>query len=212
MSLVLDGVIARAGFSQNVSLTVEAGETVGIVGRNGAGKSTLLHTVAGLCPLGSGSLSFDGAVWDAPGKGTFVVPERRGCAVVFQDLRLFPHMTCLDNVAFALRCAGVPRAEAKVTARVQLDKVGAAEVADRRASEVSGGQAQRVALARALALAPDVLLLDEPLSAIDAPSRDAMRQLLADVLSAFEGVALVVSHAASEVEALSTRHFSLTDA
>lgn len=205
MSLVLDGVIARAGFSQNVSLTIEAGETVGIVGRNGAGKSTLLHTVAGLCPLGSGSLSFDGAVWDAPGQGTFVVPERRGCAVVFQDLRLFPHMTCLDNVAFALQCAGVPRGEAREAAAARMESFGIASLVSRRASDVSGGEAQRVALARSVVMVPKVLLLDEPLSAVDAGARRELREFVRHLLSDYRGICLYVTHSPDDLEGIVDR-------
>ena len=205
MSLVLDGVISRAGFSQNVSLTVEAGETVGIVGRNGAGKSTLLHTVAGLCPLESGSLSFDGAVWDSPGQGIFVVPERRGCAVVFQDLRLFPHMTCLDNVAFSLRCSGLHRDEARELAATQMEKLGIASLVSRRASDLSGGEAQRVALARSIVMVPKVLLLDEPLTAVDAGARQELRGFVRHLLSDYRGVCLYVTHSPDDLEGVVDR-------
>ncbi len=205
MSLVVDGVIGRDMFSHRVSLRVEPGETIGIVGRNGSGKSTLLHTVAGLCELRSGSLSMGGRVWDAPADRKFVVAEQRECAVVFQDLRLFPHMTCLENVAFGLRCSGTGRSEATELATAQLENVGAKSVMHRKPSAISGGQAQRVALARALVMRPQVLLLDEPLSAIDAGSRLELRDLVGEVLAGFPGVCLYVSHAEDDLRGVVSR-------
>lgn len=208
MSLVIDGTIGRDGFSRAVSLEVSNGTTLGIVGRNGSGKSTLLHTIAGLCPLRSGSMLFDGTVWDDAANNAFVVPERRGCSVVFQDIRLFPHMTCLQNVMFGLLSGGTGRNDAREQAMSMLQELGADAVADSRASMVSGGQAQRVALARALVRRPGVLLLDEPLSAIDADSRDDLRRLLGRVLSGFDGVAVVVSHHGEDLASLAD---SVTD-
>ena len=107
MSLVVNGSIGQGGFSLSVDLRVEPGETLGLVGRNGSGKSTLLHTVAGLRAMRSGTVVIDGTVWDSHTDRRFVQPEDRQCAVVFQDIRLFPRMTCLDNVAFGPRLHGV---------------------------------------------------------------------------------------------------------
>ena len=205
MSLVVNGAIGRDDFSLRVNLRIDAGETVGVVGRNGSGKSTLLHTVAGLIPLREGTISVDDVEWDSPAGRRFVLPEDRRCAVVFQDLRLFPHMTCLDNVAFGPRSQGAGRDEARDRARTQLSKVGAGELVDRRASGLSGGQAQRVALARALVLEPRVLLLDEPLSAVDAASRPVLRDLIGETLESFTGMAVVVSHDEDDVGALASR-------
>ena len=205
MSLVVNGTIGRDDFSLRVNLRIDAGETVGVVGRNGSGKSTLLHTVAGLIPLREGTISVDDVEWDSPAGRRFVLPEDRRCAVVFQDLRLFPHMTCLDNVAFGPRSQGAGRDEARDRARTQLSKVGAGELVDRRASGLSGGQAQRVALARALVLEPRVLLLDEPLSAVDAASRPVLRDLIGETLESFTGMAVVVSHDEDDVGVLASR-------
>lgn len=205
MSLVVNGAIGRDDFSLRVNLRIDAGETVGVVGRNGSGKSTLLHTVAGLIPLREGTISVDDVEWDSPAGRRFVLPEDRRCAVVFQDLRLFPHMTCLDNVAFGPRSQGAGRDEARDRARTQLSKVGAGELVDRRASGLSGGQAQRVALARALVLEPRVLLLDEPLSAVDAASRPVLRDLIGETLESFTGMAVVVSHDEDDVGVLASR-------
>lgn len=202
MSLVVNGTIGRDDFFLHVNLRIDAGETVGVVGRNGCGKSTLLHTVAGLIPLREGTISVDDVEWDSPARRRFVLPEDRRCAVVFQDLRLFPHMNCLDNVAFGLRSQGAGRDEARDRARTQLLKVGAGDLVDRRASGLSGGQAQRVALARALVLEPRVLLLDEPLSAVDAQSRPVLRDLIGETLESFTGMAAVVSHFEDDVEVL----------
>lgn len=202
MSLVVDATIVRGEFSLSVNLHVDAGETLGLVGRNGAGKSTLIQALAGLIPVKSGSISLGDDVWDSPARGCFVQPEDRRCAVMFQDIRLFPHMTCLDNVVFGLRSDGVRREEARDRAREQLTKVGAGELIERRASGLSGGQAQRVALARALVLEPRVLLLDEPLSAVDAASRPMLRDLVGETLESFKGAAIVVSHDEADIGVL----------
>lgn len=211
MSLVINAEIGRDDFSLSIDLQINHGETLGLVGRNGAGKSTLIHTLAGLIPVKSGLISLDDEMWDSPAQRLFVQPEDRRCAVVFQDIRLFPHMTCLDNVAFGLRSDGVRRDDARELARAQLASVGADSLVDRLASGLSGGQAQRVALARALVLEPRVLLLDEPLSAVDAASRPALRELLAQTLAPFDGVAMFVSHDEADIRALTGVIHRLTD-
>ncbi len=202
MSLVMHGTVGRNDFSLEVALDVANGTTLGIVGRNGSGKSTLLHTIAGLCPLRSGSLALDGNVWDDSTDRGFVVPELRGCSLVFQDMRLFPHMTCLQNVMFGPVSNGVSRSAARGLAMSTLRDFGVDNVAQSRAGSISGGQAQRVALCRALVRRPAVLLLDEPLSAIDADSRGELRELLQQVLSGFGGIAVVVSHHEVDLDTL----------
>lgn len=208
-TLNINGVIGRPGFSVPIALEALAGTTVGITGRNGAGKSTLLHTIAGLQPLQSGELVWDNVTWDAPRDGIFVRPENRLCGVVFQDVRLFPHMTALQNIMFGLRAHGVSKQEATQRASDWLQRVGVPGVADQRASTLSGGQAQRVALARALVVQPRVLLMDEPLSAIDEESRDSLLTLMASVLDGFTGVAIIVSHHREDLDSLTQLHIDL---
>jgi molybdate transport system ATP-binding protein len=178
----------------DVDLHVDDGEVLAVLGPNGAGKTTLLRTLAGLQPLSHGRIEVDGDVLDDPAAGVLVPPERRRGAYVFQDHLLFPHLTALGNVAFGLRSRGVRRADAEHTARTWLDRMGVGEKAGERPRELSGGQAQRVALARALAVEPRVLLLDEPLSALDVTVRSAVRQELRRHLRSFDGSCLIVTH------------------
>ena len=175
-------------------LGVQAGEVVALLGPNGAGKSTVLSCLAGLVPVDAGHVRVGDDVHDDPTTGTFVAPQARGVGVVFQDYLLFPHLSALENVAFGLRAAGRPRREARREAtewleRMRLDGLGAA-----RPGTLSGGQAQRVALARALAPAPRVLLLDEPLAALDAGARGVVRTELRRHLREFAGCTVLVTH------------------
>jgi molybdate transport system ATP-binding protein len=182
------------GFDLDLRLELAAGEVVALLGPNGAGKSTALRTLAGLLPLDDGRLSQGGSAWDDPARGVFVPPHRRSVGVVFQDYLLFPHLSTLDNVAFGLRCRGASKRAARTTAETWLRRVGLAGHAARKPAALSGGQAQRVALARALAVEPELLLLDEPLAALDAETRIEVRSDLRHHLAAFPGCALVVTH------------------
>ncbi|MBN2621865.1 MAG: ATP-binding cassette domain-containing protein [Acidimicrobiales bacterium] len=170
------------------------GEVVALLGPNGAGKTTVLRVVAGLQPLDRGRVELGGRVLDDPATGTFVPPAGRPVGVVFQDHLLFPHMSALDNVAFGLRARGVGKVDARSRAARWLDRVGLADRADARPGALSGGQSQRVAVARALATEPQVLLLDEPLAAVDARTRVHMRAELRRHLTTFAGVRLLVTH------------------
>lgn len=181
-------------------ITLPEGATVALVGPNGAGKTTLLRALSGLQPLDRGRVVLDGEVLDDPSAGVRVPPERRPVGVVFQDYVLFPHLTARQNVAFGLRCRGERRAEANRTAGEWLARVGLGDRAGARPRELSGGQAQRVALARALAVRPRLLLLDEPLAALDATARLDVRHELRRQLTAFPGVRLLITH--DPVEAL----------
>lgn len=192
MTLVLGGTVSRGGFSRHVDLIVEQGRPVGLTGPNGSGKSTVLRAIAGLDRLARGSIVLDGVALDSG--STFVPTEERSVGVVFQDLRLFPHLSALDNVAFGLRCADTPRAEARSRATSVLESVGAGHLADRRPASMSGGEAQRVALARALATSPRVLLLDEPFASVDAATRPALRSLIANVTGGTTIHTVIVSH------------------
>ncbi|HEX7133629.1 MAG TPA: ABC transporter ATP-binding protein [Iamia sp.] len=189
----------------DVALDVAPGEVVGLLGPNGAGKTTLLRALAGLRPLADGRIALDDVVLDEPGTGRFVPPERRPVGLVFQDLRLFPHLSVRDDVAFGLRARGVARAAAHATALGWLERVGLAGMAASRTTALSGGQAQRVALARALAPEPALLLLDEPLSALDAATRADVRRVLRAHLTAFAGPAVVVTHDAVDALTLADR-------
>lgn len=178
----------------DVALRAEAGETVALLGPNGAGKTTVVRALAGLLPVDRGGIELDGQVLDDPAAGVFVPTEQRPVGVVFQDYLLFPRMTARDNVAFGLRAEGVERRAAAEAADRWLERLGVAEHADSRPSALSGGQAQRVALGRALATEPRLLLLDEPLAALDATSRVHVRAELRRHLATFDGVRVLVTH------------------
>ncbi|WP_107482033.1 ABC transporter ATP-binding protein [Streptomyces sp. JHA26] len=181
-------VVDRGAFRLDVSLAAAPGEVVALLGPNGAGKTTALRALAGLLPLTGGHLRLDGVALD----GT--PPESRPVGVVFQDYLLFPHLTALDNVAFGPRCRGAAKAEARALAATWLDRMGLAGHAGAKPRRLSGGQAQRVALARALATNPRLLLLDEPLAALDARTRLEVRAQLRRHLADFEAVAVLVTH------------------
>ncbi|CCK31931.1 ABC-type spermidine/putrescine transport system ATPase component [Streptomyces davaonensis JCM 4913] len=181
-------VVNRGAFRLDVALTVAPGEVVALLGPNGAGKSTALRALAGLTPLADGHLRLDGTELDR------TPPESRPVGVVFQDYLLFPHLTALDNVAFGPRCQGASKAESRAVAAQWLDRMGLAEHAGAKPRKLSGGQAQRVALARALATNPRLLLLDEPLAALDARTRLEIRAQLRRHLGEFEAVAVLVTH------------------
>lgn len=181
-------------FTLELELTAERGETVGLLGPNGAGKSSALRVLAGLLPLSAGRIELDGQVLDDAAEGTFVPPERRPIGVVFQDYLLFPHLSALDNVAFGLRARGMHRRAAREQAGQWLRTVGIGDHARSRPRALSGGQAQRVALARALVTNPRLLLLDEPLAALDASTRIQIRAQLRHHLLDFPGTTVLVTH------------------
>ena len=186
----------------DVDLVVDRDATVAVVGPNGAGKTTLLRAVAGLVPIDRGRVAVDGTVVEDPATGIRVAPEDRRIGVVFQEHRLFGHLTALENVAFGLRARRVPRAAARAQAREWLDRVGLAHAAALRPGALSGGQAQRVALARALVTQPAVLLLDEPLAAVDVSARMELRHALREELARYPGARVLVTHDPVEAAAL----------
>lgn len=194
--------LSRGTLRLDVSLDLPMGTTVAVLGPNGAGKTTLLRALAGLQPLDQGRIALDGDVLEDAAAGVCRPPEERPIGVVFQDYLLFPHLSALENVAFGLRSRGVARADARRRATEWLERVGLGDRLASRPKELSGGQAQRVALARALAPDPRLLLLDEPLSALDASTRLEVRRELRRHLASFPGVRLVVTHDPLEAIAL----------
>ncbi|MGH2657630.1 MAG: ABC transporter ATP-binding protein [Actinomycetota bacterium] len=191
--------------SLNVELKADPGQLVVLVGPNGAGKTTLLRALAGLVPVDEGRISIDGRILEDTSAGTSVPTERRPVGVVFQNYLLFPHLSVIENVAFGLRARGIPRGEARQQAARWLERMGLSAKAEVKPRALSGGQAQRVALARALATSPSLLLLDEPLAALDAPARAGVRRDLRRYLAAFDGVRLLVTHDPLEAVALADR-------
>jgi len=188
-----------------VELAVATGELVVLLGPNGAGKTTLLRAIAGLVPLDRGRVVLDGDVLEDTAAGTWVPTEQRPVGFVFQDYLLFPHLSALENVAFGLRARGLPKAEARRRAAGWLERVGLATHAGARPRALSGGQAQRVALARAMVGDPRLLLLDEPLAALDAATRTEVRRDLRRHLASFDGTRLLVTHDPLEAMALADR-------
>ncbi len=186
----------------DLELRAEAGTTVAIVGPNGAGKSTIVQALAGTLPLHRGQITLGDRVVDDVEARVFVPPAHRSVGVVFQDPMLFPHLSVVENIAFGPRARGATRRVARQIAHEWLDRLGVGEQATQRPRTLSGGQAQRVALARALATDPDLLLLDEPLSALDAGTRPIIRRELVRHLDEFSGTTIVVTHDAVEAMTL----------
>ncbi|HVQ93722.1 MAG TPA: ABC transporter ATP-binding protein [Mycobacteriales bacterium] len=197
--------VRRGAFTLDAEVTAARGEVVALLGPNGAGKSTMLRVLAGLLPVDTGEVVLDGAPLDDPARGVFVPAAARPVGLVFQDYLLFPHLSVRQNVEFAPRAQGASRAQARALADPLLARFGLTELAGRRPGTLSGGQAQRVALARTLAAAPRLLLLDEPLAALDASTRLAVRAELREHLSSYGGPALVVTHDPVEAMVLADR-------
>ncbi len=178
----------RGDFNLDVELRARPGEILALLGPNGAGKSSALRALAGLVPLTDGHVRVDGR------DETATPVERRPIGMVFQDYLLFPHMSALDNVAFGPRCQGLSRPRARERAAGLLAHMGLSEHVRSRPRGLSGGQAQRVALARALAVRPRLLLLDEPMAALDASTRIDVRARLRHLLEEFDGATVLVTH------------------
>jgi thiamine transport system ATP-binding protein len=200
--LTLDDVTVRYGDTaavDDVSLELATGQVLAVLGPSGCGKSTLLRAVAGLEPLAAGSISWDGT--DLAGTPT----HKRGFALMFQDGQLFAHLTVARNVAYALRLRRTPSARVATRVRELLDLVGLSGYDERLPGTLSGGERQRVALARALAVEPRLILLDEPLSALDATLRERLAGDLRSILHEAGTTALLVTHDHEEAFALADR-------
>ena len=200
--LVLDRLSKRYGDSvavDQLSLAVEKGEFVSLLGPSGCGKTTTLLMIAGFVEPSGGAITLASTDLLA------IPPRRRGLGIVFQSYALFPHMTVAENVAFGLEMQAVPRAEREARVKEALALVGLTALAERHPRKMSGGQQQRVALARALVIRPRVLLLDEPLSNLDAKLREEMQLELRQIQQNVGITAILVTHDQTEAMALSDR-------
>jgi ABC-type sulfate/molybdate transport systems ATPase subunit len=192
-------------FSLEVKLDVARGETLMLVGDNGCGKTTLLNIVAGLQDPDFGRIALDGRlIYDSALK-TNIPAEARNIGYVFQSYALFPHMSVYDNVAFGLRTRSLSRSEIGLLVKDHLEAAGLWEIRKAKAVDVSGGQKQRVALARALIIEPDLLLLDEPLSALDVRRQAQMRKELRETIHACHVPCIIVTHDLRDVACIGDR-------
>lgn len=207
MTLRMQAVLPGRGI--DVALEVAPGETVALLGPNGAGKSTVVSLIAGLLYPRAGHATLGSTTLFDVERGLRVPPHRRGTALLAQEALLFPHLTAEENVAFGPRSAGVPRRRARAAARHWLEEVDAGDLAARKPGELSGGQSQRVALARALAADPALLLLDEPMAALDVHAAPMLRRLLSRVLAGRS--ALIVTHDVLDALTLADRVLVMQD-
>jgi molybdate transport system ATP-binding protein len=205
LSLQAEVGLSLGALRLDLELAIDEGEVVALLGPNGAGKTSLLRAIAGLLPIDSGRIQLDGAILEEAATGRYVPTEERSIGVVFQDYLLFPHLSVLDNVAFGLRSRGTPRPEAERMALGWLERVGLERYARSWPAALSGGERQRVALARALAPDPRLLLLDEPLAALDVTTRAEVRRDLKRHLDQFGGLRLIVTHDPLEAVTLADR-------
>ncbi len=204
MSLKIDMTVEVGATTVSVDIDAPAGQVTALLGPNGAGKTTVLRCVAGNVAIDDGVIALGDTILDRP-PDTFVAPPRRGVGIVYQDHLLLPHLDALDNVAFGPRCHGRSRSEARAIAAQSLERLGVGALARARPGTLSGGEQQRVAIARALASDPNVLLLDEPLGALDAGTRTEVRRDLGAFLASFAGPAIHVTHDPIDALALADR-------
>jgi molybdate transport system ATP-binding protein len=205
------GTVERGSFRLDVEFTAGPGEVLGLLGPNGAGKTTLLRALSGLTPLTTGRIELNDKRLDDVASGEFVAAEHRPVGMVFQSYRLFPHLSVRENIAFAPRSRGRGRRASRQVADSWVDRLGLGELASRRPVQLSGGQAQRVALARALAADPALLLLDEPLAALDARTRLEVRAELRSHLAEFPGPTLLITHDPLEAMVMTDRLLVIED-
>jgi len=197
--------------SLDVAFTVAAGEVLALLGPNASGKSTTLRALTGLLPLDGGRVVLDGTVLEDPAQRVKVAPEKRPIALMFQDYLLFPHLSAVENVAFGLRCRGTDKKTAREKALQVLERLDLAAAAESRPGSMSGGQQQRVAMARALVTDPRLLLLDEPLAALDVSVKTSVRRLLRDALRQSSAANILVTHDLVDAVALGDRMIIIED-
>jgi iron(III) transport system ATP-binding protein len=206
--IVVDNVRLRYGpveVLKGVSFNAERGRIIALLGASGSGKTTLLRAIAGLEEPHSGRIAIDGRTLYDGAKGIQVAPEDRGLGLVFQSYALWPHKTVADNVAYPLRLRGVPKAEADARVQKALAGIGLGALGARFPHQLSGGQQQRVALARALVYEPKMILLDEPLSNLDAKLREEARVWLRQLITTLGLTAICVTHDQVEAMAIADR-------
>src|SRR5262252_4500040 len=195
----------------DVAFTVAAGEVLALLGPNGSGKSTTLRALVGLLPLAGGRVVLDGTVLEDPDQRVKVPPEKRPIGLMFQDYLLFPHLTAAENVAFGLRAKGTDKKAAREKAVQAMARLGLDGLAEAKPGSMSGGQQQRVAMARALVTEPKLLLLDEPLAALDVSTKTDVRRLLREALRQSEAANVLVTHDLLDAVALGDRMVVIGD-
>lgn len=208
-ALDVHAVLERRGFTLDAALAARPGETLAVMGPSGAGKSTLLAAIAGVLRLPRGHVRVGERI--VSDRRSHIAPQRRGVVLLGQDPHLFPHLSARDNIAFGLRARGLDRAHAGAEADEWLWRVGLPGSGPHRPGELSGGQQQRVGLARALATRPAVLLLDEPLTALDPETAGGVRAMLAEQLPAAHTTTVLVTHDAVDAAALAETLVLLED-
>jgi len=195
----------------DAAFTVTAGQVAALLGPNGSGKSSILRAMAGLLPLAGGRIVLDGTVLEDPAQRARVPPDKRPVALMFQDYLLFPHMTALENVAFGLRSRGDGKQAAHEKASRALARLGLDGLAGARPGTMSGGQQQRVAMARALVTEPKLLLLDEPLAALDVSTKTEVRRVLRATLRESRAASVLVTHDLLDAVALGDQMIVIED-
>ena len=208
MTLKLDGSVSLGTFTLKCEIASE-NEIIAVTGSNGVGKTTLLRVLAGLVKLTTGSLVIDGQIIDDAETDEFVPAHERNVSMVFQNETLLPFLTVCDNIAFPLRMSGMSRSQSRELASDAISSQGISNLANLLPRELSGGQAQRVALIRAFISAPKIVLLDEPLSALDENARPELRSFLREQMSALAGYKFLVTHDRQDVEKICDREIRL---
>jgi molybdate transport system ATP-binding protein len=189
----------------DAAFSVASGQVLALLGPNGSGKSTALRALVGLLPLAGGRVVLDGTVLEDPAQKVRVPPEKRPIGLMFQDYLLFPHLSALENVAFGLRSRGTDKKAAREKASQTMARLGLEGLTEAKPGSMSGGQQQRVAMARALVTDPKLLLLDEPLAALDVSTKTDVRRLLREVLSQSDAANVLVTHDLLDAVALGDR-------